>query len=417
MWKVSKILIFILWVVVGIWVLLFWQSLVGWSLVSYRTVGMDVDTLFWSLNDSIHWYDIKNSEYGQFDNVFDILKTNYYDSWLVDHAVMKDAALKSYVNALRDPFTAYLDAEENSWLYEILQWEEDFEGIWAVVAKKDEWVLIQELLKDSPWYKAWLKPLDIIIKVDDTLVIDMPINDAIKLIRGPKWSQTVLTLLRTKENWDKELLEKEVIRDTISVPSVHSKIIEKNNKKYGYISISIVGEETEKLLRHEISLLKDNILDGLVLDLRGNWWWLLWVAVTILSHFVDEWVLVVDAKYTILDDESYYAKWPKDFWDLPIVVLVDWMTASAWEIIALALKEVNGSKIVWSTTFGKWSIQTIHDFEDWSALKYTIWKWYSPSWVNVDKVWIEPDVAVEFDVDKFVESWEDNQLEKAIEIF
>jgi carboxyl-terminal processing protease len=99
-----------------------------------------------------------------------------------------------------------------------------------------------------------------------------------------------------------------------------------------------------------------------------------------------------------------------------LVVLVDWLTASAGEIIALALKEQNWATLVGTQTFGKWSIQTIEDFDDGSSLKYSIGKRYSPSWVNVDKIWITPDFIVDFDSDLMKEKQQDNQLQKAKEI-
>jgi carboxyl-terminal processing protease len=147
--------------------------------------------------------------------------------------------------------------------------------------------------------------------------------------------------------------------------------------------------------------------------LRWNGWWFLPIAVEITSHFVPSGKLIVTAKYKTFWDENYYSKWYKDLQSLPTVVLVDGMTASAWEIIAMALQEQKWIQLIWTQTFGKWSIQTIKDFADWATLKYTIWKRYSPQWKNIDKSWVTPNVIIEFDIEKYKKDWLDNQLEEA----
>jgi carboxyl-terminal processing protease len=98
---------------------------------------------------------------------------------------------------------------------------------------------------------------------------------------------------------------------------------------------------------------------------------------------------------------------------LPVIVLVDWMTASAGEIIAMALQEQMWAKLVGTQTFGKWSIQTMDEFTDWASLKYTIGKRYSPTGKNIDTTWVTPDVLIEFDADLYTKDRIDNQLEKA----
>lgn len=102
---------------------------------------------------------------------------------------------------------------------------------------------------------------------------------------------------------------------------------------------------------------------------------------------------------------------------MPLVVLVDGMTASAWEIIAMALQEQAWATLLGSQTFGKWSIQTMDEFTDGASLKYTVWKWYSPKGKNIDDIGVAPDILVEFDPDLYSTSRVDNQLEKAKTLF
>jgi carboxyl-terminal processing protease len=159
--------------------------------------------------------------------------------------------------------------------------------------------------------------------------------------------------------------------------------------------------------------LLDSNVDGLILDLRGNGGWFLEEAVTISWWFVPKWELVLRAEYAQFSDDVYRAKWPSKMSWLPLVVLVDDLTASSWEIIALALRERAWAKIVGVQTFGKWTVQTLHEFPDRTSLKYTVGQWFSPDDTMIDKVWVTPDVVVEFDEDLYLTDYRDNQEESA----
>jgi carboxyl-terminal processing protease len=141
------------------------------------------------------------------------------------------------------------------------------------------------------------------------------------------------------------------------------------------------------------------------------------IAVEIASHFIEKWKLIVSAKYKWYEDENYYSEWFGEFEDMNIVVLIDGMTASAWEIIAMALQEQAWAKLLWTTSFGKWTIQTLDEFADGDSIKYTIWKWFAPSEKNINKIWVDPDIVVEFDVDNYISNNYDNQLEEAKSVF
>ena len=125
--------------------------------------------------------------------------------------------------------------------------------------------------------------------------------------------------------------------------------------------------------------------------------------------------LLISAKYKAFDDENYYSSgyWLAQW--VPTVILVDEITASASEIIAWWLRDIIGIKLIWVQTYGKWSIQTIQSFEDWSAIKYTIWRRYLPNGKNIDLVWLSPDIEIKFDTELYKKSLIDNQLEKAKE--
>ncbi|AHB41410.1 Peptidase S41A [candidate division SR1 bacterium RAAC1_SR1_1] len=355
---------------------------------------------------------INNQNYERFGEVLTTLQNLYYDQEKINTGEMIENAIKAYVDALEDPYTSYLDAETNSGFQEELKGESNFEGIGAVISKKDYYVLVEEVIKDSPAFKAGVQPLDRIVFIGSGETKNLSINEAVKQIRGPKGSIVSILIERVNKDETKELLEKKVTRNTISVPSVTSKILT-GEKNIGYLEISVIGEETENLLKKELLSFKNQKIQGIIIDLRGNGGGFLPIAVEIASHFVPKKKLIVSSKYKQLGEEEFYSRGYESL-NVPVVVLIDGFTASAGEIIALALQEQIGSKLIGTQTFGKGSIQTMEDFDDGASLKYTIGKRYSPSGKNIDKIGITPDIVLEFDSEAYKNNI-DNQLEKAKE--
>ena len=416
--KFNWFLIFLLWILIGGIIMKFWPTNLVDKINQYAMMPED---------NSVDYYQDK---YERFEMVDHVLNDWYYNYENIDQKHMMQEALKSYVDGIEDPYTVYMDADQNSGFVWSLEWEEEFEGIWAVVTKKDYYVLIEEILKWSPAFNAWIKALDRVVKIDSGYVENESLDESVTRMRWPTWTKVNITIERystkmnswslvEETNW-KEIIEIEVTREKISVPSVTSEIIEISDKwntdelkKIWYIEMFIIWEETENLFKHEIKSLKAAWVEWIILDLRWNGGGLMPIAVEISSHFIEKWKLIVSAKYKWYEDESYYSKWFWEFEDMDIVVLIDWMTASAWEIIAMALHEQAWAKLVWTTTFGKWTIQTLDEFSDGDSLKYTIWKWFPPSEKNIDKVGVDPDVIVEFDIENYIDSDYDNQLEEA----
>jgi len=161
------------------------------------------------------------------------------------------------------------------------------------------------------------------------------------------------------------------------------------------------------------------------LDLRWNWGWYLWIWYQIWSVWAKKWDIIVRTKYRDSANNQIFraTKNGKLHW-IPTVILVNWYTASAGEIITAAIKENNPNtvRLVWTQTFWKWTIQTLRWFPDGSSLKYTIWKWYTPKDENVCKKWVlpwnwfKPDVEIKFDPKLYKNKLIDNQLEKAKEV-
>jgi len=354
----------------------------------------------------------------KFNNIKKILDTKYLEPSVISWNKMWDAALQAYVSALWDPFTVYLTAKDNESLHKALKWSSDFEWIWAIVTKVPEWILIEQVFKDSPAQKAWIRPLDIILQADWVDLADLPLWEAVKKIKWPAWTKVKLTI---KRNW--KILKIEVTRWKVKIISVNSEIINYKNKKLWYISISSVWEETYDEFTKQLNELLNKNIKWLIVDVRWNWGWYLEIWYDIWKYWAKPWQIIVSTKYRnplMNRDFKTYSTWLLH--NFPTVVLTNWYTASAWEIIAAAIRENSSSSlIVWTKTFWKWTIQVLKEFKDWSSLKYTIWKWYTPKWENVCKEWVlpwkwlKPDVEVKFDNELYKSKLIDNQLEKAKE--
>lgn len=348
--------------------------------------------------------------------LYKLLDEGYYDRSELNIEAMQQKALKWFVDAIWDPYTVYLTPDENAIFDEGMQGSQNFEGIGAIVTDAEEWVLIEGILKWSPAFEAWLEPLDIIIQIEWELTKPLGLNESVQKIRWPKDTPVKLTILR---NWSEEpIFDVEVIRGSISVPSAEAELIERDGKRVLFLTVSIFGDDTMRVIRNEIRQLgisSTSELDGVILDLRGNGWWYLPVSVEVASLFLPKNEMVTTARYSIFDDEIFKSEWYKVLPDVPVVVLVDGLSASASEIVALALQERDDAEVIGVQSFGKWSIQSVQPGNDGSSLKLTVWRRYSPSDKTVDKIGVTPDQEVLFDLVAYIEDESDNQLEAGIQ--
>ena len=382
-------------------------------------IGFFASSLRLSQNENTNSYlSTLWKKYSRMEEISYILEKEYYDesflSW--KNSAMIENATKAFVDWMWDPYTTYLDEEQFSWLQNELVWEDFIEWIGAVVWKKDYYVQVEEIVKGSPAYKAGLQPLDRIIMIWTWETQDLTVTEAVKKIRWPKGTTVDLFIERVDKKWKKEYFHVEIERDVIDVPSVKSKILEKDWVKIGYIEVFSFWDQTNKLFTHAISEILLEKVKWVIVDVRWNGWGLLTSAVQLAWHFIPKWELIVKSKYKKFNDTDYLSEW---FWELenmPTVVLIDGLSASSSEIFTLALKEKQWATVVWKQSFWKWSIQTLFDFDDGTSLKFTVWKWFSPNGVSVDDEWIKPDVEISVDLTGYVENWIDSQLEKAKEV-
>jgi carboxyl-terminal processing protease len=338
-----------------------------------------------------------------FSEVFGRIKTDYVEP-VTDKKLITDA-IAGMLNGL-DPHSAYLDAEAFKELQ--VGTHGEFGGLGIEVGMEDGVVKVISPIEDTPAYHAGIKSGDFIIKLDDTLIKGMSLNDAVKRMRGKPGSKIVLTIIRKDEP---KPIEITLVRAVIKVQSVKSKLLESG---YGFVRITQFQEQTGENLATALgNLVKQNKgpLKGLVLDLRNDPGGLLTGAVGVSAAFLAKSELVVytegrteDAKmhltaspenYLHSGANDYIKNLPDSIKSVPMVVLVNAGSASASEIVAGALQDHKRAVIMGTQTFGKGSVQTVLPLGNNTAIKLTTARYYTPSGRSIQAKGIVPDILVD----------------------
>jgi carboxyl-terminal processing protease len=338
-----------------------------------------------------------------FTEVFGAIKANYVEA--VEDRKLITEAINGMLTGL-DPHSAYLDQEAFRELQVGTQGQ--FGGLGIEVGMEDGFVKVISPIEDTPAFKAGIKPNDLIIKLDDTPVKGMTLNDAVKRMRGKPNTQITLTISRKGESAP---IVVTLTRAVIRVQSVRSKVIEPD---YGWIRVSQFQESTpEHLVKHLSQMLKENPgLKGLVLDLRNDPGGLLHGAVAVSSAFLPQRSLVVSTDGRTEDAKKKFFASPEDYArgsrgddvlrhlpaaakTIPMVVLVNGGSASASEIVAGALQDHKRATVIGTQTFGKGSVQTIMPLGNNTAIKLTTARYYTPAGRSIQALGIQPDIVVE----------------------
>jgi carboxyl-terminal processing protease len=342
-------------------------------------------------------------ELREFTDVFARIKSDYVEP--VDDKKLIDGAINGMLSDL-DPHSAYLDQEGFKDLQVGTQGE--FGGLGIEVGMEDGFVKVVSPIEDTPAYKAGLKTGDLIIKLDDTPVKGMTLNDAVKRMRGKPG--TTITLLVSRKSEPKPFTVT-LTRAIIKINSVKFKLAEPD---YGYVRVTQFQEHTGELLADALQkLYAENKapLKGLVLDLRNDPGGLLNGAVAVSAAFLKPGELVVytdgrseDAKMRLTtDSENYLRPMEPDFLKglpdgaktVPMVLLVNGGSASASEIVAGALQDHKRAIVMGTQTFGKGSVQTILPLGNGTAIKLTTARYFTPSGRSIQAKGIVPDIVVE----------------------
>jgi len=335
-----------------------------------------------------------------FTEVFGAIKTNYVEP--VEDKKLITEAINGMLTGL-DPHSAYLDQEAFKELQVGTQGQ--FGGLGIEVGMEDGFVKVISPIEDTPAFRAGVKPGDLIVKLDDTPVKGMSLNDAVKRMRGKPNTQITLTISRKGETAPVIVT---LTRAVIRVQSVKSKMIEPG---YAWIRVSQFQEATaESLVKHLDGLFKQGQVKGLVLDLRNDPGGLLHGAVAISSAFLPQKSLVVSTDGRAEDARKKFYASPEDYArrgddmlrnlpaavkNVPMVVLVNGGSASASEIVAGALQDHKRAKVIGTQTFGKGSVQTIMPLGNSTAIKLTTARYYTPSGRSIQALGVTPDIIVE----------------------
>jgi len=338
-----------------------------------------------------------------FTDVFARIKSDYVEP--VEDKKLINEAINGMLTGL-DPHSAYLDPDAFKDLQVGTQGE--FGGLGIEVGMEDGFVKVVSPIEDTPAFKAGVKPGDLIIKLDDTPVKGMTLNDAVKRMRGKPGSNIKLTIVR--KGVDKPIVLT-LTRAVIKIRSVKSTMLDSG---YGYVRVTQFQEHTGELLVEALNkLYKDNKapLKGLVLDLRNDPGGLLNGAVAVTAAFVKPDSLVVytegrteDAKMRLTSSREHYLRpmqadylknLPQGVKEVPMVVLVNSGSASASEIVAGALQDHKRAVVMGTRTFGKGSVQTILPIGNGTAIKLTTARYYTPNGRSIQAKGIEPDIVVE----------------------
>ena len=334
----------------------------------------------------------------------DLLQTYYYED--VSEEELADGVLYGLMETVGDPYTCYYSVEEMKELSADI--EGVFHGIGAYLEMDYDtgYAKISGIIDGTPASQSDIKVGDYIIEVDGVNTYEMTLTDVVAMIRGEAGTEVTLTL-----NRDGEEVEVTVTRQNIETPTVSYELLEGD---IAYITITEFDDITTAQFVEAMTQMEADQAKGLILDLRGNPGGSLATVVEICELMLPEGMIVyTEDKY---GNRNEYLSDGENEFTLPLVVLIDGGSASASEILAGAIKDYEMGTLVGTTTYGKGIVQKIFSYEDGSAVKITVSKYYTPNGYNIHGVGIEPDVTVEFDADLYVEQEIDNQLQEAIEI-
>jgi carboxyl-terminal processing protease len=336
-----------------------------------------------------------------------IINENFY-AMPIDQDKLTYGAVSGMVDALGDEHTSFVDAERAAYLQGQLQGS--FEGIGATVEMVQGRLTIIAPIKGTPADQAGLQAGDVILQVDDTVIQNMDVMQAISIIRGPKGTDVRLKVQRGSN----PAFELTITRNTINVPEVTHKMLEDDT--IAYIELSEFGDKAPAELRKALQETLAKNPKALIFDLRGNPGGYLHIAIEVASEFIDEGKVVLIEKFKTGDQRNYASQGGGIATKIPMVLLVNEGSASASEILAASLRDYKRAIIVGQKSFGKGSVQTTHTLSDDSQLRITIANFYSPNDITINHVGIIPDIEVPDPTEYERSRGIDPQLQKAVDM-
>ena len=341
-----------------------------------------------------------------FSEVIEKINKEYVDE--VDQSEGMDAAINGLLQSL-DPYSAYMTPES----FESMQTETKgkFGGLGIEVGMESGVIKVISPIDNTPASKAGLKAGDYIVKINDVQVQGKTLMDAVNLMRGPVGSNIKITVRR---RGIKKALIFNITREIIQVQSVKSELIDDS---IGYIRLTSFNENSSKQVKQKINKLnKDRNLTGYILDLRNNPGGLLSQAIKISDFFLEDGEIVSTKSRKISENRKWFAKKGDITKGKTVIVLINYGSASASEIVAGALKDHKRAIILGENSYGKGSVQSIIPLKNRGAIRLTIAKYYLPSGKSISDVGVTPDIELEESENFKFNSETDNQLNFAIKL-
>lgn len=348
------------------------------------------------------------ADFSPFWKVWNLISEKYPSAGEVTDQERVYGAIQGLVGSLDDPYSVFFTPDEAKTFEEDISG--NFSGVGMEIGMKNKVLTVIAPLKDTPAYRAGIKPGDQIIKIDDTETYDLTVEKAIKLIRGEKGTTVTLSILREGET---EPLEIKIVRDIINIPTLDTEL-----RPDGIFVVQLYSfsGNSPSLFRNAVKQFSQARTDKLLLDLRGNPGGYLEAAVSMASWFLPEGKVVVTEDYGNEREANIYRSRGYDVFNekLKFVILIDGGSASASEILAGALRDHRRAILVGSQSYGKGSVQEVLEVTPNTLLKITVAKWLTPNGVVITEEGLTPDYVVEFSDNDAEDA--DPQMDKAVEL-
>ena len=342
-----------------------------------------------------------------FGEVLEKINEEYVDE--INQSESMDSAINGLLQSL-DPYSAYMSPD----IFNEMQTETsgEFGGLGIEVSMESGVVKVISPIDDTPAARAGIKAGDYIVKIEDTQVQGKTLSEAVDLMRGPVGSNIELTVRRRGE---KKAITFNIKREIIKIQSVKADLLE---KYIGYIRLTSFNENSSEQIESKIKELEKNQkVKAYILDLRNNPGGLLSQAITISDFFLDNGEIVSTKSRQPSENRKWFAKKGDLTKGKALIVLINYGSASASEIVAGALKDHKRAIILGENSFGKGSVQSIIPLKNNGAIRLTIAKYYLPSGKSISEVGVSPDIEVIEEGDNFrIKTETDNQLSYAIKL-
>ena len=342
-----------------------------------------------------------------FGEVLEKINKEYVDE--INQSESMDSAIDGLLQSL-DPYSSYMSPE----IFNEMQTETsgEFGGLGIEVGMESGVVKVISPIDDTPASRAGIKAGDYIVKINDTQVQGKSLTEAVELMRGPVGSGIELTIRRRGE---KKALNFTIIREIIEVKSVKADILEKN---IGYMRLTSFNENSGEQIKKEIKKLEKNKdVKAYILDLRNNPGGLLSQAIKISDFFLDNGEIVSTKSRKASENRKWFAKNGDLINGKTLLVLINYGSASASEIVAGALKDHKRAILLGENSYGKGSVQSIIPLKNKGAIRLTVAKYYLPSGKSISEIGVSPDIEIDEETDDFrIKTETDNQLNYAIKL-